>query len=142
MEHRASNGRKSAVIIGGSMAGLLAARVLADHYKQLVLVERDVLPTARENRRGVPQGRHTHGLLAGGREVLEELFPGISEQFVAAGALSGDIIRDGRWYLEGACHTRFPSGLEGLLMSPVHRKSGSPSCVRPAQRTDAREHRR
>ena len=111
IEHR------HAIVIGGSMAGLLAARVLADHYERVTLVERDALAASRDNRRGVPQGRHTHGLLAGGRRVLDILFPGISEELVAAGALSGDIIGDGRWFMEGACHARFPSGLDGLLMS-------------------------
>jgi 2-polyprenyl-6-methoxyphenol hydroxylase-like FAD-dependent oxidoreductase len=109
--------RGHAVVIGGSMAGLLAARVLADQYQRVTVVERDALAESRENRRGVPQGRHTHGLLAGGRQVLETLFPGISRQLVDAGALSGDIIGDSRWFMEGACHCRFSSGLEGLLMS-------------------------
>jgi 2-polyprenyl-6-methoxyphenol hydroxylase-like FAD-dependent oxidoreductase len=109
--------RSHAVVIGGSMAGLLAARVLADHYRRVTLIERDKLPSAIETRRGVPQGRHTHGLLAGGREALDKLFPGISEQLIAAGALNSDIIGESRWFMEGACHCRFQSGLIGLLMS-------------------------
>jgi 2-polyprenyl-6-methoxyphenol hydroxylase-like FAD-dependent oxidoreductase len=103
--------------MGGSLAGLLAARTLADYFQQVLLVERDALAASGENRRGVPQGRHTHGLLGGGRELLEQLFPGISEQLVTTGAVPGDILRDSRWFLEGACHCRFPSGLDGLLMS-------------------------
>ena len=99
------------------MAGLLAARVLSDHYKTVTLIERDALPAAIQSRRGVPQGRHTHGLLAGGREALEKLFPGISGQLVAAGALTSDIIGEGRWFMEGGCHARFQSELVGLLMS-------------------------
>src|SRR3954471_18581235 len=117
MNTKASNKDRGAVVIGGSMAGLLAARVLADRYENVALLERDALASVGENRRGVPQGRHTHGLLAGGRQALEELFPRISQELVAAGAVSGDIIRDCRWFLEGGCHTRFPSGLDGLLMS-------------------------
>lgn len=66
-----------AIIIGGSMAGLLAARVLADHFEQVTIVDRDQFPASGEQRRGVPQGRHTHGLLASGRRALDELFPGI-----------------------------------------------------------------
>ena len=65
----------------------------------------------------MPQGRHTHGLLAGGREALEKLFPGISDQLLAAGAVPGDIIGESRWFLEGSYHCRFSSGLIGLLMS-------------------------
>ncbi len=106
-----------AVVMGGSIAGLLAARALADHYALVTLLDRDRLPSAIETRRGVPQGRHTHGLLAGGREALEKLFPGISEQLVASGALTSDIIGESRWFMEGACHTRFRSELVGLLMT-------------------------
>jgi 2-polyprenyl-6-methoxyphenol hydroxylase-like FAD-dependent oxidoreductase len=62
---------KRAIVIGASMGGLLAARALADHYGEVIVVERDALPDAYEPRKGVPQGRHLHGLLARGREVLE-----------------------------------------------------------------------
>ena len=52
-----------AVVLGASMAGLLAARVLSEFYGTVTLVERDVLPEAAAHRRGVPQGRHMHALL-------------------------------------------------------------------------------
>jgi 2-polyprenyl-6-methoxyphenol hydroxylase-like FAD-dependent oxidoreductase len=109
--------RNQAIILGGSMAGLLAARVLSDHFGRVSLIERDALPASAEQRRGVPQGHHTHGLLASGRNVLEKLFPGISEALLKAGAITGDIVRDSRWFFEGACLSRFPSGLHGLLMT-------------------------
>ena len=117
MNCNSQNDHRHAVVIGASMAGLLAARVLSERYEQVSVIERDKLANSRENRRGVPQGRHTHGLLAGGRQALEVLFPGISGQLVAAGAVRMDIVNDTRWFMEGACHTRFQSGLEGLLMS-------------------------
>jgi hypothetical protein len=69
-----ANQRDHAIVIG--MAGLLAARV--------TLLERDALPAPRENRRGVPQSLHTHGLLNGGCQVLEALFPGIAGQMLAS----------------------------------------------------------
>jgi len=109
--------RNNAIVIGGSMAGLLVTRVLADHYREVTLIERDVFPAAGQQRRGVPQGRHTHGLLASGRQVLDRLFPDISEALVEAGAVTGDIVRDSRWFSEGACLSRFESGLDGLLLS-------------------------
>src|SRR5215470_1095670 len=109
--------RKHAIVLGGSMAGLLASRVLSDHFGRVSLIERDALPAQAEQRRGVPQGRHTHGLLASGRNVLEKLFPGISEALLKAGAVTGDIVRDFRWFFEGACLSRPPSGLNGLLMT-------------------------
>ena len=68
------------------MAGLLAARVLADFYETVTVVERDRLPDDAANRRGVPQGRHVHALLGRGSQVLAELFPGFLDDLVAAGA--------------------------------------------------------
>jgi len=109
--------RKHAVVLGGSMAGLLASRVLSDHFERVTLIERDALPARAEQRRGVPQGRHTHGLLASGRNVLEKLFPGISEALLKAGAVTGDIVRDSRWFFEGACLSRPASGMMGLMMT-------------------------
>ncbi|MGO9731385.1 MAG: 2-polyprenyl-6-methoxyphenol hydroxylase-like oxidoreductase, partial [Mycobacterium sp.] len=75
-----------AVVLGASMAGLLAARVLADFYETVTVVERDVLADDAVNRRGVPQGRHVHALLGRGSQVLAELFPGFLDDLVAAGA--------------------------------------------------------
>ena len=74
--------RNHAVVIGGSMAGMLAARVLAERFERVTIVERDRYPEGAENRRGVPQGRHTHGLLASGREIIERLFPASSAESV------------------------------------------------------------
>jgi 2-polyprenyl-6-methoxyphenol hydroxylase-like FAD-dependent oxidoreductase len=72
-----------AVVLGGSMAGLLAARVLSERYKRVVVIERDALPPVGEHRRGVPHAWHVHGLHPLGLEILNELFPGI--QHVAGG---------------------------------------------------------
>jgi hypothetical protein len=62
--------------LGGSVAGLLAARVLPDSYGRVTVVERDLQPAAAGHRRGVPQGRHVHALRPRGRELIEELFEG------------------------------------------------------------------
>jgi 2-polyprenyl-6-methoxyphenol hydroxylase-like FAD-dependent oxidoreductase len=75
-----------AVVLGASMGGMLAARVLADFYQTVTVVERDVLPNDPANRRGVPQGRHAHALLRRGGQIIDELFPGILNELVAAGA--------------------------------------------------------
>lgn len=99
------------------MAGLLAARVLTDYCDEVTLIERDTFPTGVENRRGVPQGRHTHGLLSSGCQVLEDYFPGIGDELVAAGAISGDICRDARYFLEDGCVAQCASNIHGLLMS-------------------------
>ena len=108
---------KRAIVIGASMGGLLAARVLADYYGEVTVVERDALPDGYEPRKGVPQGRHTHGLLARGREVLEQLFPGFTEEMVARGATSGDIVDKVLWFNHGFYLCNSPSKLFGLAIS-------------------------
>jgi 2-polyprenyl-6-methoxyphenol hydroxylase-like FAD-dependent oxidoreductase len=139
MKPQASPSQETAVVVGASMAGLLAVRVLSSYYKQVTLIDRDVLGTSVENRRGVPQGKHTHGLLAGGRLVLEDLFPGLTDQLLQAGALIGDIVGESRWFLEGACHTRVPSGLRGLLMSRPFLESAVRARVRNIANVEFRE---
>jgi alpha/beta hydrolase fold len=77
-----------AVVIGASMAGLLAARVLAEAYERVTVVDRDELPTGPVPRQAVPQGRHAHTLLPLGQQQLEELLPGFPAELTAAGAPS------------------------------------------------------
>ena len=65
-----------AIVIGASMGGLLAARALSDFYAVVTVLERDAFPQSDIARKGVPQGRHAHGLLARGRNVIENFLPG------------------------------------------------------------------
>lgn len=106
-----------AVVMGGSMAGLLAARVLTEHYERVTLIERDELPVGADHRRGVPQARHTHGLLASGRRVLEELFAGIGDELAAEGAVPGDMLGDSSWFFEGGHLARAHQGISGFFVS-------------------------
>ncbi len=105
------------MVLGASMAGLLAARVVADRYEWVTLVERDRLPIAGENRTGVPQGRHVHALLGSGRQVLEEFFPGLTEQVVALGGQAGDLGEQGQWILHGRLLRKVDTGITGLAVS-------------------------
>ncbi|HZQ30937.1 MAG TPA: oxidoreductase [Mycobacterium sp.] len=77
--------RVHAVVIGASIAGLCAARVLSDFYERVTVIERDPLPTSSANRSAVPQGRHLHLLAARGADEFATLFPGLLEDMVAAG---------------------------------------------------------
>lgn len=100
-----------AVVLGGSIAGLLAARVLADHAGQVVVVERDDLPDSPRTRRGVPQGRQLHGLLARGLDEMEALFPGLTDELVASGAEAADPGVDLHWYVDGRRKPAAPVGV-------------------------------
>jgi 2-polyprenyl-6-methoxyphenol hydroxylase-like FAD-dependent oxidoreductase len=78
-------GRDHAVVIGASIAGMCAARVLSDHYDKVTVFERDDLPDQPGNRSAVPQGRHVHLLMARGADEFEGLFPGLLDGMVAEG---------------------------------------------------------
>ncbi|MFB7613974.1 FAD-dependent oxidoreductase [Kitasatospora sp. NPDC056181] len=75
-----------AVVIGGSYAGLVTARVLAEFFGEVVLVERDAVDDDTGAHPSAPQGYHAHAMLAKGGEVLEKLFPGLRDELSAAGA--------------------------------------------------------
>ncbi|WP_177154293.1 FAD-dependent oxidoreductase [Actinosynnema pretiosum] len=75
-----------AVVLGAGIAGLLAARVLADHVGEVLLVERDRLPQGPRERSGTPQGRHTHVLLSGGAHAVDHLLPGVTDELLGLGA--------------------------------------------------------
>lgn len=100
-----------AVVVGGSVAGLLAARVLADAYETVVVLERDLLPDDRVARRGVPQSTHAHALLEAGRATLEALFPGYCEEVSAAGGVVVDMGSQFRQYEYGGRIADTPSEL-------------------------------
>lgn len=91
-----SESQGSAVVLGASITGLLAARVLADFYGDVTVVERDVLPHGPVTRRGVPQGGQPHTLATRAAGILDQLFPGFLDELVAGGARiwnDGDLSR-------------------------------------------------
>lgn len=82
------------MVVGGSVAGLLTARVLADGFDEVTILERDSIPDDPSPRRGVPQGRHIHVLETAGRETFEDLFPGYGEVLLSKGGLIIDLVSD------------------------------------------------
>ncbi|MEU5903166.1 FAD-dependent oxidoreductase [Micromonospora sp. NPDC047527] len=88
---------RRAVVLGGSMAGVLAARVLAESYGEVLVVDRDTLLGVRGPRRGAPHTVHAHGLHARGHLNMEELFPGITDELTAEGVPTGDL-GEMRWF--------------------------------------------
>ncbi|MGH3578996.1 MAG: FAD-dependent oxidoreductase, partial [Mycobacterium sp.] len=85
MRGRAEIASGNAVVIGASIAGLCAARVLSDFYDRITLFDRDELPSTPADRAAVPQGRHVHLLMARGALEFDALFPGLLDDMVAAG---------------------------------------------------------
>jgi len=105
-----------AIVIGASIAGLLAGYVLAEHF-DVTIIERDHLPTQVEPRKGVPQGRHSHVLLGKGCALLEEFFSDFQEKLLGHGATLIDLSADVRWYQQGVWKTREPYGSHMYLQS-------------------------
>src|SRR5256886_4430253 len=106
-----------AVVIGGSIAGLCAARVLADYFDRVTVLDRDAYPAGPLDRAGVPQGRHVHALLARGRRDLERLFPGFDQRMVAAGAHEIDFGCDFATLRGASWAVREESGIRTLFAS-------------------------
>lgn len=130
------------IVIGGSMAGLLVARVLGRHFERVTLIERDHFPTVPAFRKGVPQSRHLHVLLGKGRTLLEQFFPGLTEEMVGAGALLLRFPKDVLWLTPAGWSERFDSGLEllsssrELLEFTVRRRLAESGRVRFVEDTD------
>ncbi|GAA1422399.1 FAD-binding monooxygenase [Catellatospora coxensis] len=103
--------RGHAVVLGGSIAGTLAARVLADTYHTVTVVDRDLLADGADPRHAVPQGHHIHALLARGQQILEELFPGLTAALVAEGVPTGDFGTSLSWYFNGQMIEKAETGL-------------------------------
>lgn len=108
--------RDHAVVIGGSMAGLLAGRSLANHFRRVTIIERDFFPLPAAPRPGLPQSRFLHVLLKRGQLILEDFFPGLTEELIAAGApqLQGT---DLALYLSIGKAAPYPDGLHSLSFS-------------------------
>src|SRR5713226_1212683 len=71
---------ENAIVIGGSIAGLMTAAVLADHFEQVTILERDHIEDAPALHKSIPQGNHAHALLLGGERVMSRLFPGFVDK--------------------------------------------------------------
>ncbi|MCK9923628.1 FAD-dependent oxidoreductase [Frankia sp. AgPm24] len=145
-----SVGSRHAVVLGAGVAGLLAARVLAETFDQVTILDRDDLPDVPDvsdvadpadlpatgsraargafvgvgvdgsglgERRGVPQARHLHALMDRGRQIVEQLHPGIVEDLVAAGAQTSEVLVGGRYYMHGRRLRTAPTGLTSVLAS-------------------------
>jgi 2-polyprenyl-6-methoxyphenol hydroxylase-like FAD-dependent oxidoreductase len=118
------NASQHAVVIGASMAGLLAGRVLSEHFERVTIIERDRISRDTEARKGVPQARHVHVLLKKGASVLTEFFPDLSSTLILHGAHYVDSIDDVRWYHYGVWKAHFPSEIRGYSQSrPLLEKS-------------------
>jgi len=106
-----------AVVIGASLAGLLAAQALHGSFEEVLVLDRDALPDGPEPRRGVPQSGQVHGLLARGRQELDELLEGLSDELIEIGAPTFDVQDKMQWWVDGKPLAQGLSGMVGLAVS-------------------------
>ncbi len=108
---------KKALIIGSSMAGILAARVCSDHFEEVSVLEKDEIIDQVTNRKGIPQDNHLHILLSKGHNILEYYFPGLMKSLVQQGAIAGDLGKFFKWYHEGGYRPQITTGVNSAMMS-------------------------
>jgi 2-polyprenyl-6-methoxyphenol hydroxylase-like FAD-dependent oxidoreductase len=106
-----------AVVIGGSIAGLLAARAMLNHFDQVTLLERDCFHAGPSFRPGVPQSQHVHVLLMRGHQIFESFFPGLTTDLTNQGALLLDWSADWRFLTLWDWMPNHVSNLKGLICS-------------------------
>ncbi|OBJ55387.1 FAD-binding oxidoreductase [Mycobacterium asiaticum] len=95
-------GRGTAVIIGGSIAGIAAAKVCSETFERVIVLEQDDAHRRREGRPGAAQGWHLHHLLTAGQIELDRFFPGIVDDMVREGAFKVDMAAQYRIRLGGS----------------------------------------
>jgi len=142
-----------AVVVGASVAGLLASRTLSEHFDEVVVLDSDEIEDGPVVHKSVPQGYHLHALLQGGLKVLSSLYPAFTEDLRQLGATRIVIGQDAVWYLPngkaytatGSARTTFDSGLEGycasrgLLESVIRRRTAASPNIRFEYRRTVRE---
>jgi 2-polyprenyl-6-methoxyphenol hydroxylase-like FAD-dependent oxidoreductase len=106
-----------AVVIGGSIAGLLTARVLREHFGRVTVIERDPVRDQPEARKGQPQTHHPHGLLTAGLKVLDRYFPALATDLEKRGAILADQGLATKFFFAGSYRSPFESGVRGILVS-------------------------
>lgn len=104
-------GGRQAVVIGGSVAGLLAGRILSDHFERVMIIERDRFTDNAEPRKGAPQARHAHAVLAKAVEIIEDLLPGFFADLEASGSTKIDMCNELKFYHFGKWKKRFSGGI-------------------------------
>ncbi|CAM3944696.1 glutamate synthase [Bacillus luti] len=90
-----------AVVIGGSLAGKLAAKALSTTFKEVIIIEAGEKWDGKASRKRVPQSNHPHVLLKGGEKAIEELFPNITNELIEAGSIVNNFTRDLKWHQFG-----------------------------------------
>jgi 2-polyprenyl-6-methoxyphenol hydroxylase-like FAD-dependent oxidoreductase len=108
---------KQAIVIGGSLGGLLTARALRNHFEKIIILEKDKVSDDRESRKGQPHTKHLHGLLPAGLNAMMHYFPDLLESLKNNGANEVDFAGSMHWYTHGGYRKSFDIGLTAVSAS-------------------------
>ncbi|MBL7814287.1 MAG: FAD-binding protein [Saprospiraceae bacterium] len=117
MKQQNESNRAQAIVMGASLGGLMTAKVLSQHFQNVLIIEKDTVNHQPESRKGQPQTRHLHGLLPAGFNVILRYFPDISQALSDAGANLCDFAETMIWQTYGGYRKRFNMNLTGVTMS-------------------------
>lgn len=109
--------KRTAIVIGGSIAGMLAARVLSDSFEKVMIIEKDGEQLKGSPRKGVPQAAQGHVLLKSGEKILEDLFPGLRAEMIKGGSVPADFANDIAWHHHGSWKIRYNAGCSIIQQS-------------------------
>ncbi|HSG89245.1 MAG TPA: FAD-dependent monooxygenase [Pseudomonadales bacterium] len=129
-------GQHRAIVVGGGMGGLVTARVLADHFDEVLILDRDTIPDGSEVRAGAPQGNHFHTILPGGLEILEALLPGLASDLEAHGSQVPEshqfyfITPQGKSYSQLVHMPEPPPPISGMIRTHQQTRGLLERCVR------------
>jgi 2-polyprenyl-6-methoxyphenol hydroxylase-like FAD-dependent oxidoreductase len=102
---------QQAIVVGGSIAGLLAARILSNHFGNVLILERDRFTDNADSRKGAPHARHAHAVLSRAVGIFEDLFPGFFAALEANGAVKVNMCQDLGFFHFGKWKKRFSGGI-------------------------------
>lgn len=117
MSHSVTAEQEHAIVLGGSLGGLFTARVLADHFKRVTIIERDPVQDEPESRKGQPQTRHLHGVLEPTQRFIRNYLPGVEQNIIDGGAMVGDFGEFVRWYHFDGYKMQTNLNLRGMTLS-------------------------
>jgi len=114
---RSSAERKHAIVLGGSIAGLMTAKVLSQYYRQVTIVEKDAIHHYPESRKGQPHTKHLHGLLPCGLYILCDYFPGLFKEIIDNGGVVNDFGASMNWFTHGGFKKKVFLDIQGVSLS-------------------------
>jgi 2-polyprenyl-6-methoxyphenol hydroxylase-like FAD-dependent oxidoreductase len=117
MKKNNENKRTQAIVMGGSLGGLMTARVLSNHFKNVQIIEKDVVNRQPESRKGQPQTRHLHGLLPVGFQIMQQYFPDLKQALSDSGAIVNDFAQNMVWNTYGGYRKPVFMDMDAVTMS-------------------------